>query len=115
MSVTVRRPRSTLKCAMRWVLLVLTLMASACSATPGDAPDGGARLSDAMLGTGGGAGDVVPGSCRAPLDQRPDGSTCVLQATGSVEDLSGAPLPGLLMTFCGRQCYGGRSDNAGAF
>jgi hypothetical protein len=40
----------------------------------------------------------------------------VLEASGTVADLAGTPLPGLLMTFCGPpQCYGSKSDATGAY
>ena len=60
--------------------------------------------------------DVDPNQpCTTPVDQRPEGGTCVLEATGRVEDLAGAPLGGLVMTFCGVACYGAQSDDSGAF
>ena len=47
---------------------------------------------------------------------RPDGGTCVLEATGTVEDLSGTPLPGLVMTMCSPYiCYGSRAGDAGVY
>jgi hypothetical protein len=40
----------------------------------------------------------------------------VLEATGTVEDLSGTPLPDLVMTMCSPVvCYGGRADDAGVY
>jgi hypothetical protein len=39
----------------------------------------------------------------------------VLEAKGEVEDLSGAPLDQLPMTFCGGQCWGTRSAGDGAY
>jgi hypothetical protein len=84
----------------------------ACSAASGAASNGGGA--DAAPGApGSDAG--VPTSCNTPVDERPDGGVCVLEATGSVVDLQGAPLAGLVMTFCGSICYGWRSDDAGAF
>ncbi len=63
----------------------------------------------------GAADGGVPTSCTTPVDQRPEGGVCVLEATGLVTDLGGAPLPDLVMTFCGSICYGTRSGSSGAF
>jgi hypothetical protein len=60
-------------------------------------------------------GAAVPTTCTDPTDADPPAGTCVLEAKGSVEDLSGAPLSMLVMTFCGSQCYGTQSDQAGTY
>ena len=47
---------------------------------------------------------------------RPDGGTCVLEATGTVSDTTGTPLPDLIMTMCSPSiCYGSRADDAGVY
>lgn len=103
---------------MRRALVLLACLSTACSAgssrsTAGDASapgDGGANLGD--------AGDEAdaPAPCSAPPDMRPEGGTCVLDATGNVTDLSGAGLPQLVITMCSPTiCYGGRADDAGAY
>jgi hypothetical protein len=56
-----------------------------------------------------------PAPCSAPPDQRPAGGTCVLEAKGNVTDLAASPLGGLVVTFCGSQCFGTVSDDGGAF
>jgi hypothetical protein len=54
--------------------------------------------------------------CNDPPDARPEGGICILEATGTVEDLSGTPLPDLVMTMCSPGiCYGGRADDAGVY
>jgi len=92
--------------AMHRALALLALASSACSAS------GGAAVS-----ADGGAGDdatvILP--CSDFADAQPDGTTCVLEAKGTVEDLTGAPLDKLVMTFCGGQCYGTQSDPSGAY
>jgi hypothetical protein len=77
----------------------------------GGSADSGMPAADGMV-----APDVDPGApCTAPPDQRPEGGTCVLEATGHVEDLAGAPLADLVMTFCGSACFGAHSDGTGTF
>jgi hypothetical protein len=86
------------------VLLVLVSASTACgasAATPAVTANGDAGASDA------------PTSCGDPTDAQ--GATCVLEAKGVVEDLSGAPLDMLVMTFCGGQCYGTQSEPSGAY
>jgi hypothetical protein len=56
-----------------------------------------------------------PATCGEVPDGAPAGATCVVEANGHVEDLSGVPLPKLTMTFCGSQCYGTQSDDAGTY
>jgi hypothetical protein len=58
---------------------------------------------------------AIPTSCDDPADARSSGATCVLEAKGRVEDLSGAPLDKTAMTFCGGQCFGTQSDTSGAY
>jgi hypothetical protein len=87
--------------AMLRSLAVLALASSACSASAtaaGNAADAGATP-----------------SCGDPPDANAYGATCVREAKGNVEDLSSVPLPSLVMTFCGSQCYGTQSDDAGAY
>jgi hypothetical protein len=87
--------------AMLRSLAVLALASSACSASAtaaGNAADAGA----------------IP-SCGEPPDAAADEATCVREAKGNVEDLSGVAIPSLVMTFCGSQCYGTQSDDAGAY
>jgi hypothetical protein len=40
---------------------------------------------------------------------------CIFEARGFVVDLTGTPLAQHLVTFCGRACYGGTSDENGSF
>ncbi|MGO9835332.1 MAG: hypothetical protein ACLP1X_14055 [Polyangiaceae bacterium] len=109
-------------------LAVLALATSACSAAPAGGPAKGSKgdasvspvetgtdvsSADAGASDDADAGAVAP--CSEPPDARPDGATCVLEAEGNVEDLSGTPLAQLVMTFCGSQCYGTQSDDAGAY
>jgi len=75
--------------------------------TPGG--DAGASSDD-----GGEGQDAAP--CSAPPDMRPEGGTCVLEAKGTVSDLSGMGLGDLVMTMCSPTiCYGGRADDAGVY
>lgn len=104
---------------MHRAFLLFTVVAggvtSACSAssTTTNGSTGGsgatANVSDAALGPD------APTSCDTPANQRPDGGTCVLEAKGTVEDLAGAPLTSLVMTFCGTVCYGTQSATGGIF
>ena len=106
---------------MRRCLLLLALASAACSASSARA----GSTSDAAVATGddassasddGGEEAEAAAPCSAPPSQRPDGGTCVLEATGTVEDLSGTPLPGLVMTMCSPGlCYGTRADDAGVY
>ena len=92
--------------------LVVLGLASACSASasaPGAKPSGGDASAPSV------DAGAIPTSCDDPGDALPPGSTCVLEAKGKVEDLSGAPLDQLPMTFCGGQCWGTRSDKGGAY
>src|SRR5260370_25124286 len=74
---------------------------TACSSSSAQSGDGGAG---------------APAPCSAPPSQRPDGGTCVLEARGTVTDLAGMPLPGLVMTMCSPSvCYGTRADDAGVY
>ncbi len=92
---------------------------SACSAGAGAAA-GSSKSPDASTSpVDGGAGDDADATVIIPCDEladaQPDGTTCVLEAKGTVEDLSGAPLDKLVMTFCGGQCYGTQSNATGAY
>ncbi len=97
---------------MHRALLLLPFAAtSACSASSTTAGASAADGADASVQT-----VHIPTSCNTPADQRAAGSTCVLEATGTVEDLAtSAPLGGLVMTFCGVVCYGTTSVDGGAF
>ncbi len=118
-NVTLMHSRSIFWTAMRRLLPLLVLaLASACGANA-DSPSAKTNAGDASaspMDAGAGAdASAVPTSCDDPPDARPAGATCVLEAKGTVEDLSGAPLDKLVMTFCGGQCYGTQSDPSGAF
>jgi hypothetical protein len=95
--------------AMYRALAVIALATSACSAS--EAAPGG--HTDASADAGADAVDIIP--CSDPPDALPEGATCILEAKGSVEDLSGTPLAKLVMTLCGSQCYGTQSDDGGAY
>jgi hypothetical protein len=96
--------------------LLLLVVASTCAC--GSASSAGVSGQDASA-----SGDAavlasaiaIPTSCDDPPDARLPGSTCVLGAKGKVEDLSGAPLDQLVMTFCGGTCFGAKSDPTGAY
>jgi hypothetical protein len=105
--------------AMHRALVVLALASSACSAGAG-AAGGSSKGPDASTSSvDGGTGDDADATVIIPCDEladaQPDGTTCVLEAKGTVEDLSGAPLDKLVMTFCGGQCYGTQSGVTGAY
>jgi hypothetical protein len=103
-------PVHRLRMQRRW-LLVLGL-ASACSSSanaPGAKASGG-DASAAAVDAG-----AIPTSCDNTTYAPVPGSTCVLGAKGKVEDLSGAPLDKLAMTFCGGQCWGTTSGRDGAY
>jgi hypothetical protein len=97
---------------------ILAIAASACSAS-GTTPvgvakgDASAPPSDAMTADDTDGNTILP--CTEPPDARPEGATCVLEATGNIEDLSGAPLDKIVMTLCGSQCYGTQSSANGAY
>jgi hypothetical protein len=93
-----------------WLLLFPLSAASACSASSGGAAATGADASASI-----GDGATVFTSCSTPVADRPQGATCVLEAKGKVEDLSGAPLGSVVVTFCGRVCYGTQSGDGGLF
>lgn len=111
---------------MKRALFALAFAPAACSA--GGATLGGGPGRDGAVQGGAadadGAADAVaiesgaasiPTTCGDPSDALPAGSTCVLEATGYVQDLSGAPLSRIPMTFCGAQCFGAPSDDSGAY
>jgi hypothetical protein len=93
----------------------LPLAALACSSsTSTSSPlDGGAATDTGLTPV---VDSGIPTACTTPLAQRPDGGSCVLEATGTLSDTSGARLPGQVMTFCGPpQCYGTKADDAGVY
>jgi hypothetical protein len=100
----------------------IALAGCSSSATP-PAAKAGANDAGTPLVEGGAAVDIDasdasddgPAPCSDPPDARPADSTCILEATGTVEDLSGAPLDMLVMTFCGGECFGTQSDATGAY
>jgi hypothetical protein len=108
------------------LLLVLGAIASAgCSASSARVTTGGDGGGDAAVTSGdasslppsdAGAALDGPAPCSAPPDKRPDGGTCVLEATGRVTDLADAGLAQLVMTMCSPStCYGTRADDAGIY
>jgi hypothetical protein len=105
---------------MRRLFLLVGLASTACSAgasvsdtSKGDA--GAPTVTDAAAsGTTGDDASAIPTSC-GDYDAAFGQASCVLEAKGFVEDLSGAPLDNLVMTFCGEQCYGIPSDKTGAY
>ena len=106
---------------MRLCLLLLASFATACSASSarsGAAADAGTGGGDdgSTVGPGDDGGTEAAAPCSAPPDKRPDGGTCVLEATGTVYDLAGTALPDLVMTMCSPAvCYGTRADDAGVY
>jgi hypothetical protein len=104
--------------AMRRYLLLLAFASTACSASSSHAGSkaDAAAATDASSTTDAGDEPEAAAPCSAPPDERPDGGTCVLEATGNVEDLSGMPLPDLVMTMCSPAiCYGSRANDAGVY
>jgi hypothetical protein len=102
----------------RAVPIVVLAMASAACGASATSPAADAKSSDAsapLADAGAPLADTGVAPCSEPPDARPAGTTCVLEAQGKVEDLSGAPLSKLVMTFCGGQCYGTMSDQNGAY
>jgi hypothetical protein len=107
------------------IALVTAIALAGCSSSataPGakaSADDAGTSLLEG--GVEGGAAvdtdvsDDGPAPCSDSPDARPPNSTCILEAKGTVEDLSGAPLDMLVMTFCGSECYGTQSNATGAY
>jgi hypothetical protein len=102
---------------MRRCLLLLALASSACSASSSHAgPTADAAVASDATSVGDDAGEEAAAPCSAPPSMRPEGGTCVLEATGTVEDLSGTHLPHLVMTMCSPAvCYGSQSDDAGVY
>jgi hypothetical protein len=86
--------------------------ATACSANA-NAP--GAKATGADASAPSVDAGAIPTSCVDTGEATPPGSTCVLEAKGKVEDLSGAPLDQLPMTFCGGTCFGTKSNASGAY
>jgi len=106
---------------MRRCLLLLASLALATTACSASSSHAGSTA-DASTGKDGPSGDdagdeaEAAAPCSAPPADRPDGGTCVLEATGTVEDLSATPLPDLVMTMCSPAiCYGTRADDAGVY
>jgi hypothetical protein len=106
--------------------MVASLAAAACSASSSRGGAGAGGTDASTAGKDGGAtseaaaeddaGGVDAAPCTEPVDARPEGSTCVLEATGTVEDLAGVRLPQLVMTMCSPAvCYGTRADDAGVY
>jgi hypothetical protein len=101
--------------ALLSLLAALAALATACSpsssrSSPSNDDGGTSPTVD--------AGDEAdaPAPCTEPPDMRPEGGTCVLEAEGTVTDLSGNPLGDLVMTMCSPTiCYGGRADDAGVY
>jgi hypothetical protein len=100
--------------ALLVVLAGLAALTTACSASSSHSSptnDGG---STPTVDASDEADAAAP--CSAPPDMRPEGGTCVLEAEGTVTDLSGNALPDLVMTMCSPTiCYGGRADDAGVY
>jgi hypothetical protein len=98
--------------------VAFALASAACSASSSHAGATGkdaAAPNDAAT-AGDDAGDEAAAPCSAPPSMRPDGGTCVLEATGTVEDLAGTPLPHLVMTMCSPAlCYGSQANDAGVY
>jgi hypothetical protein len=103
---------------MRRILLLVALTSTACSASSSHAGSTTDAATGDAVAPGDDAGEAVEAAapCSAPPSERPDGGTCVLEATGTVEDLSGTPIPQLVMTMCSPAiCYGTRADDAGVY
>ena len=96
---------------MQRLAFLVALAASGCGSTPAQAELVADAAPDVSVPETGSDG----GPCSEPPDQRPDGGTCMLQVTGSVADLSSAPLGNLVVTVCGSICFGTQADDAGAF
>ncbi len=96
------------------LLLLVGALCSGAFACSASSTPAAAVVTDAAASDLADAGS--PTTCTTPASKRPDGGTCVLEVTGSVSDLNGIRLPGLVMTFCGpAQCYGSKADDAGAY
>jgi hypothetical protein len=95
-------------------IAVCAFASTACGASAGAKANGDSAGAVGAASDAGVSEDAVA-PCSDPPDARPPGATCVLEAKGTVEDLSGAPLDKLVMTFCGGQCYGTQSGAAGTF
>jgi hypothetical protein len=102
---------------MRRCLLLLAFASTACSASSSHAgPTTDAAVAGDATSAGDDAGEEAAAPCSAPPSMRPEGGTCVLEATGTVEDLSGNHLPHLVMTMCSPAvCYGSQADDAGVY
>ncbi len=94
-----------------FVVSVLLGVAGCTTSAPVKVADSGAAPLDASSNADGQGASA----CSAPAEQRPPGATCVLSVKGTVTDFDSVPLPDVVVTFCGQQCYGTRSDEKGAF
>ena len=108
---------------IRRTVLALAMVSAACSSSaesPAPSKDvdaGGAGTLDDS-GSAEDASDASrpkPPPCSQPPEERPPGGTCVLDAKGQVTDLGGASLADLLVTLCGRICFGTHTDASGQF
>jgi hypothetical protein len=100
----------------RSFLLLVAASMCACGASGSGANASGQDASAPGIDAGALLDAVaIPTSCDDPADARPSGASCVLEAKGKVEDLSGAPLDKTVMTFCGGTCFGTQSDTSGAY
>lgn len=68
---------------------------------------GAAGGAGAAAGGAGGSGGVAP--CSEPASEIPAGATCIHHVTGRTVDGTGAPLPDVSISVCGRACYPGKS------
>jgi hypothetical protein len=110
-NVTSRHSRSIVWTVMHRVLSLLVIVSASTACGASAATSGAnAKEGDASVAESDGAAP-----CSEPPDARPPGATCVLEVKGTVEDLSGTPLDQLVMTFCGFECFGTQSNDAGAF
>jgi hypothetical protein len=116
-------PIPAIALALALASTALALASTACSTaassagSTGDAAAAppGSDASKAFAEDAGSEADA-PAPCSAPVADRPEGGVCVLEATGTVEDLDGTPLPDLVMAMCSPGlCYGTRADEAGIY
>ncbi|HEY3821269.1 MAG TPA: hypothetical protein VGL81_29085 [Polyangiaceae bacterium] len=105
---------------MRRFLLLLALGSAGCSAASSSSHAGptadAAASTDAANADDAGDEAEAAAPCSEPPSMRPDGGTCILEATGTVEDLAGTTLPHLVMTMCSPAiCYGSQANDAGVY
>ena len=105
--------------AIRTFGLLSAIALGACSSasTPAQATDHGsdAGAGNAPDDASTDAGRPPPVPCSTPVEDRPPGATCVLEARGTVTDLDGVPQGDLVVTMCGRTCFGAHSLSDGSF